>query len=68
MAGQATLTTERVAQEQLRTATSIRVAAALSEVEQKAAELKIAIARLQATTGATTTNADAVLNAIKAQL
>lgn len=68
MAGQATLTTERVAQEQLRTQTGIRIAAALVEVEQKAAELKIAIARLQATTGATTTNADAVLNAIKAQL
>ncbi|HEP6426901.1 TPA: hypothetical protein VDB83_001172 [Burkholderia cenocepacia] len=68
MAGQATLTTERVAQEQLRTAAGIRIAAALSEVEQKAAELKIAIARLQATTGSTTTNADAVLNAIKAQL
>jgi hypothetical protein len=68
MTGQATLTSERIAQEQLRTPVGIRTAGLLAEIEQKAAELKNAIARLQATAGTTTTNADAVINAVKAQL
>ncbi|MGN6085798.1 hypothetical protein [Trinickia sp.] len=68
MSGQATLTTERIAQEKVQTAAALRIAGALAEVEQKAAEMKNAIARLQATLGSTTTNADAVLNALKAQL
>ena len=68
MAGQATLTSEMNAQQATGTATSIRVAAAIADVEQKAAELKIAITRLQAVTGSTTTAADAVINALKAQL
>lgn len=68
MAGQSTLTSERIAQEKTQTAAGIKTAALLVEVEQKAAELKNAIARLQATAGTTTTNADTVINAIKAQL
>lgn len=68
MSGQATLTTERIAQEKVQTASALRIAGALAEVEQKAAELKNAIARLQAVIGTTTTNADAVINALKAQL
>lgn len=68
MAGQSTLTSERIAQEQAKTPAAIKIAALLAEVELKAAELKNAIARLQATAGTTTTNADAVINAIKAQL
>jgi uncharacterized protein YlxW (UPF0749 family) len=68
MSGQATLTTERIAQEKAQTASALRIAGALAEVEQKAAELKNAIARLQATIGSTTTNADSIINAIKAQL
>jgi hypothetical protein len=68
MSGQATLTSERIAQEKLNTPASLRIAAAISVIEQKAAELKNAIAELQATTGTTTTNADAVINAVKAQL
>lgn len=68
MSGQATLTSERIAQEQLRTPAGARIAAAINVVEQKAAELKNAIAQLQATTGTTTTNADTVINALKAQL
>lgn len=68
MSGQSTLTSERIAQEKLNTQTSIRVAAAIAEVEQKAAELKNAISRLQATIGTTTTGADTVINAVKAQI
>lgn len=68
MSGQATLASERAAQEKLNTPSSLRIAAAINVVEQKAAELKNAIAELQATTGTTTTNADAVINALKAQL
>lgn len=68
MSGQITLTGERIAQEQLRTAASVRIAAAISVIEQKAAELKNAIASLQSSIGTTTTNADAVINSIKAQL
>lgn len=68
MAGQTTLTSERIAQEKTQTVTSIKTAALIAEVELKAAELKNAIARLQATAGTTTTTADTVINAIKAQL
>jgi hypothetical protein len=68
MTGQATLTTERVAQELQHTVASTKLAAAIADVELRAAELKLAITRLQAVTGTTTTNADAVINALKAQL
>lgn len=68
MSGQATLTSERIAQEKLHTNTGTATAGLLAEIELKAAELKNAIARLQATAGSTTSSADTVINAIKAQL
>ena len=68
MAGQATLTSERIAQEQMRTTAGIKAAAAMNDIENKAADLKLAITRYQAVTGTTTTNFDNVITALKAAL